>query len=270
MKRASEIRIDANAFLPIHSSCAHSEDVVAPCVESLDDGTFLGETSQSERAICAQTKIDCRTTRREVVASNRTMWRHALWMLGPRRQTNQSAEQRPSRRGRWRRRRLAGPAVELRCAPRADEPRRRRGWRLKARVLGILLIGAPASADPASHAVQRHGRLLITGLSKHGASQARPAPTGATNGTRIATTSARDESPARPPSIDPATASRVIAARMSPDHAMLQRSVVERPSSWADPVKAESRRWRPKLMLYPMSSMASGTGGKGVKLKLRF
>jgi hypothetical protein len=141
---------------------------------------------------------------------------------------------------------------------------------MKASLLGLLLIGAPASADPARDAPQRYPRSSSIGHSGHSASQARPVPAGATDNTRITTTSVRDESPARRASVDPDVASRLLGAQISPDHAVLQHSVVERPSTWVAPVKRESKPWRPKIMLYPMSSMASATGGKGIKVKFRF
>jgi hypothetical protein len=141
---------------------------------------------------------------------------------------------------------------------------------MKASLLSLLLIGASASADPAPDAPQRHARLARDGSSAQSASRARAAPTGATSNTRITATSGRDELPARRASVDPDVASRLLGAQISPEHALLQHSVVERRFTWESPVKRESRPWRPKIMLYPMKSMASSSGGKGLKLKFRF
>ena len=140
---------------------------------------------------------------------------------------------------------------------------------MKARLLGLLLLGAPASADPVPHTIQRHQRHVLSGHTRHSASQARPVPTGATDKPRVTTSSAQEESPAHRPSVEPVVAGRVFSTQISPDHALFRRSVVERASTWTGPVTRESSRWRPRIMLYPMKSMASGTGGKGVKLKFR-
>jgi hypothetical protein len=141
---------------------------------------------------------------------------------------------------------------------------------MKARLLSLLLLGTPASADPVPHALQRHWRDAIPRQAVQSTSQPRPVPADAADKPWITTSSAREESPAHRANVDPVVASRLLGHRISADHPMSKRSVVERPSSWTDPVTRESSTWRPKIMVYPMKSMASGTGGKGVKLKFRF
>ena len=125
----------------------------------------------------------------------------------------------------------------------------------------FMMTATPANASPRDPSFKRSRRTA----SAAAATAQLPVSARPTGPPQISTGGARAEVAPRIET-DPEAARRVFGARLSPDPAVLDRSVTERPTPWVDLPKQEKKPWRPRVMLYPMGFP---TGGGGLKLKIR-